>query len=94
MVSHKLPVFAIQFLNTNEVFLLIRPEDLQDISGSMKGEKPKSSRSDFLGIETQVLEAQEDIPKSNKIIKSSGNARESYMKAHDKKFEKKSKSAR
>ena len=94
MVSHKLPVFAIQFLNTNEVFLLIRPEDLQDISGSMKGEKPKNHRSDFLGIETQVLEAQEDIPKSNKIIKSSGSARENYMKAHDKKFEKKSKSAR
>ena len=94
MVSHKLPVFAIQFLNTNEVFLLIRPEDLQDISGSMKGEKPKNHRSDFLGIETQVLEAQEDIPKSNKIIKSSGSARESYMKPHDNKFEKKSKSAR
>lgn len=30
-VAHKLPLFILQFLNTDEVFLIIKPEDIQDI---------------------------------------------------------------
>lgn len=31
-VSHKLPLFAIQFLEMDELFLLVRPADLADMS--------------------------------------------------------------
>lgn len=35
LVVHKLPLFVIQFLSTNEIFLIMRPEDLSDISNSL-----------------------------------------------------------
>lgn len=100
LVSHKIPVFAIQFLNTNEVFLLVKPQDLQDVSGLIKGERPREDRESFLGLETQASEVQggknDSSPKGNrkKVIKSSHRSRESYMREHDNRYEKKSKSAR
>ena len=36
MVSHKLPMFAIQFLNTGEVWLMCKPEDICNISEYIK----------------------------------------------------------
>ena len=58
LVAHKIPVFAIQFLNTNEVFLLVRPEHLKDVVSVVKGERPRDTQSDFLGLETQASEVQ------------------------------------
>lgn len=37
-VAHKLPVFALQFLNTNEVWVMIKPEDLGLIQSLIKGD--------------------------------------------------------
>lgn len=37
-VAHKLPVFALQFLNTNEVWVMIKPEDLGLIQSLIRGE--------------------------------------------------------
>lgn len=37
-VAHKLPVFALQFLNANEVWMMIRPEDLEALQGLVRGE--------------------------------------------------------
>ncbi len=37
-VAHKLPVFALQFLNTGEVWVMIRPEDLGLIQSLVAGE--------------------------------------------------------
>lgn len=55
LVVHKLPVFAIQFLSTNEVFLLVRPEDIKQVSQSLSGERADNelnkSSINFLGIE-------------------------------------------
>lgn len=101
-VSHKIPVFAIQFLNTNEVFLLVRPEHLKDVVRVVKGERPRDTQSDFLGIETQASEVQRGISESDlkpkgsykSVIKSSANSRKDFMKANDSKYQKKSKSAR
>lgn len=102
LVSHKIPVFAIQFLNTNEVFLLVRPEHLKDVVRVVKGERPRDTQSDFLGLETQASEVQRGIsenglkPKGDckSVIKSSADSRKSFMKANDSKYQKKSKSAR
>lgn len=101
-VSHKIPVFAIQFLNTDEVFLIIRPENLGDTLRVVKGERPIESQSDFLGIEIKESEAQGGIleddlkPKRDckSVIKSSADNRKSYMKEIENKYHKKIKSAR
>lgn len=37
-ISHKLPVFALQFLNTGEVWVMIKPEDLGLIQSLVAGE--------------------------------------------------------
>lgn len=38
VISHKLPVFALQFLNTSEVWVMIKPEDLGLIQSLVAGE--------------------------------------------------------
>lgn len=98
LVAHKLPVFAIQFLCNNQTYLLVKPEDLQDVSGLIVGNKPDNSRYETLGIENTGLGGPsngiKEKPKGNrKIIKSSKSSRESFNREHEKKFQKKSKSA-
>ena len=98
LVAHKLPVFAIQFLCNNQTYLLVKPEDLQDVSGLIVGNKPDNSRYETLGIENTGLggpsNCVKEKPKGNrKIIKSSKSSRESFNREHEKKFQKKSKSA-
>lgn len=98
LVAHKLPVFAIQFLCNNQTYLLVKPEDLQDVSGLIVGNKPDNSRYETLGIENTGLGSPsngvKEKPKGNrKIIKSSKSSRESFNREHEKKFQKKSKSA-
>lgn len=98
LVAHKLPVFAIQFLCNNQTYILVKPEDLQDVSGLIVGNKPESSRYEILGIENTGLGGPsngiKEKPKGNgKIIKSSKSSRESFNREHEKKFQKKSKSA-
>ena len=97
LVAHKLPVFAIQFLCNNQTYLLVKPEDLQDVSGLIVGNKPDNSRYETLGIENTGLggpsNGVKEKPKGNrKIIKSSKSSRESFNREHEKKFQKKSKS--
>lgn len=53
LVVHKLPVFAIQFLSTNEVFLLVRPEDISEVSQSLKRDRPMKSSTNYLGIDSR-----------------------------------------
>lgn len=98
LVAHKLPVFAIQFLCNNQTYLLVKPEDLQDVSGLIVGNKPDNSRYETLGIENTGMggpsNGVKEKPKGNrKIIKSSKSSRESFNREHEKKFQKKSKSA-
>jgi hypothetical protein len=100
LVAHKLPVFAIQFLCNNQTYLLVKPEDLQDVSGLIVGNKPNISRYETLGIENtglggpsgDVIETPKGIS-NKKVIKSSKSSRESFNREHEKKFQKKSKSA-
>ena len=91
-VAHKLPVFAIQFLNSNEVFLIIKPEHLQDVSKFIDtGKYDGESLNEFIGVD---LENHEEIKaKKSKVIKSSLSAREKFNNEMQNKFKKKHKSA-
>ena len=86
IVSHKVPVFAIQFLKDNEVYLLVRPEDLYDVSRLMQGDR----------IEVKEIVLEETYKKhiDRKCIKSSYDARRTFIDENDSKFKKRSKSAK
>lgn len=86
-IEHKIPVFAIQFLNTGEVWLMIKPDDLPDASEYILTGSLKENRLEQLGID---LEASEDIRIiSHKSIKSSGSSRERFHEQQNKKYNKK-----
>lgn len=93
LVAHKLPVFAIQFLQSNEVYLVLRPEDLNDVVKFIKTGKVSEER--FLGVEELTgdsTDSESDVPR--KKIVSSSKSRKAFMNEHEKQFEKRSKSAK
>lgn len=93
-VSHKIPVFAIQFIQTNEVFLLVRPEDLEGLHSLIVGEKVERFTTDFLGIDQKGFESQEEDTTPRRVIKSGASAREEFAKENEAKFKKARKSAK
>ena len=93
LVEHKLPVFAIQFLQSNEVYLVLRPEDLKDVVKFINTGKVSEER--FLGVEELTgdsTDSELDVPR--KKIVSSSKSRKAFMNEHENQYEKKSKSAR
>lgn len=89
-VSYKIPVFAVQFLKSNELFLLIKPEQLQDVAKYL--ETGKYNQPDILiGLD---LSDHEDMTTINgEVVKSSKSAREQFMEEQQQKY-RKEKSAR
>lgn len=87
MIEHKIPMFAIQFLNTGEVWLMLKPDDLPDAAEYILTGSIKENRLEQLGID---LEASEDLRAIyHKSIKSSGSSREMFHKQQSKKYNKK-----
>lgn len=88
-VSHKLPVFAVQFLQSNEVYLVVKPELLQELSQYIQtGEAPKPivggiDLGDHEDLETYIA----------RVIKSSSKAREQFNEENSRKYKKGGKSA-
>lgn len=84
LVAHKLPAFAIQFLNTNEIWLMVKPIDILEIAkfvetGKCVTPKPIIQNSDS--------ETKRDIAK----IKSNADARNAFHDERNKKYEKRKK---
>lgn len=94
LVEHKLPVFAIQFLQSNEVYLVLRPEDLKDIVKFIKTGKVSEER--FLGVEELTGDSTDSDVENQprKKIVSSSKSRKAFMNEQEKQFKKQSKSAR
>ena len=87
MIEHKIPMFAIQFLNTGEVWLMLKPDDLPDAAEYILTGSIKENRLEQLGID---LEASEDLMAiSHKSIKSSCSSRERFHEQQNKKYNKK-----
>lgn len=89
--EHKYPLFAIQFLNTGELWLMAKPEDFPNITEYIKigsTEKPIDmfANANYIDMESVVQAAAKEI-------KSASKARESFYKEKAKKFDK-TKSAR
>ena len=89
-VAHKLPVFAIQFLQSNEVYLIVKPEMLCEAAKYIETGEYESA-NEFVGI--NLNEHEEITSKPRKVIKSSSNAREKFNKENEQKFKKEKRSA-
>ena len=82
-VSHKLPIFAIQFLNTGEVWLMAKPEDFTEVTEYINTGKVKRKNEIVCCVEEKDIDY--TIPQK---IKSSLHAREEYKKEQMKKYDK------
>lgn len=89
-VAHKLPVFAIQFLQSSEVYLIVKPEMLCEAAKYIETGEYESA-NEFVGIDLSEHETM--TSKIKKVIKSSSNARERFNKENERKFKKEKKSA-
>lgn len=90
VVAHKLPVFAIQFIQSNEVYLLVKPDSLQEIAQYIET-REYTTANEFVGID--LSEHEETKPKQGKVIKSSSRAREQFHKEKEQRFKKEKRSA-
>lgn len=85
-VTKKLPVFAIQFLQSNEVYVIVRPQDLPEAAEYLET-GTYTSRDEFLGIdETATLQ-----PLSHSVetkIVSSASARKCFFIENENKYKK------
>ena len=89
-VAHKLPVFAIQFLQSSEVYLIVKPEMLCEAAKYIETGEYESA-NEFVGIDLSEHETM--TSKIKKVVKSSSNARERFNKENERKFKKEKKSA-
>lgn len=83
-VAHKIPIFAIQFLNTGEVWLMAKPEDFTSVSEYIKTGKTISSATLFDDIE----ETDDVAQRPRKKIGSSKSSREAFYKEKAKRYDK------
>lgn len=90
-VCHKMPVFAVQFLQFNEVYLLVKPDMLTDIAKYIET-GTYTSQNDFLDLD--VSDVEETTVKAKRKIKSSSSARIRFNEENEKKFKKERRSAK
>ena len=94
MVAHKLPVFALQFIQSDEVYLLIKPEMLCEAAKYIETGKYVAT-GEFIGIDLNEHEDMDQVTKQGiKMIKSSSKAREEFKKEKERKFKKETRSAK
>ena len=87
-VENKIPVFMIQFLERDEIFLLIRPEELTKVSKYIETGK-KSVRSQFCASEADEIEFEkrERIESSEKAKIKLRNQIDKEIKQRSEKFD-------
>lgn len=97
-VCHKLPVFAVQFLNNGDVYLVMKPELLEELAMYLETGQLGESREMFFGIDTATgsdmtsMVAGNLVNKSD-IVKSSAEARMEFADEWAKKWRKGKRSA-
>lgn len=86
MVSKKLPVFAIQFVRSGQVYLLVKPLDLVDAARYIKSGS-YAQEADLGGVRGSLGSTSGKLSYTKPKIISSKAAREAYFEAMKKKYE-------
>ena len=87
-ISHKIPIFAIQFLNTGEVWLMAKPIDFQAVSEYLDIGYIKEHKRDILELKELFEFDEENKTEVINSIKSSGSARKAYNTEQENKYKK------
>lgn len=87
IVSKKLPVFAIQFVQSGQVYLLVKPLDLVDVAKYVKSGSCLQE-ADPEGVRSSFDSTSGKLSYTKPKIISSTEAREAYFKAMKRKYEK------
>lgn len=88
-VSHKIPVFAVQFIGDDDVWLMLKPEDIESAAKYISsGTLPPKGDEELLQLgQDSSSEAR------GSVIRSSKRAREKFASEQQSKYRKKGKSA-
>lgn len=93
-VAKKLPVFAIQFINSDDVYCIVKPELLQQMAEYLELETTEGLD---LGIAMDLGDAKElrseAVQQCRRMIRSSNDAREEVRNEYKRKYKKKRRSA-
>lgn len=89
-VSHKLPVFAIQFLASDEVYLVLKPELLSELAQYIATGQTSGSVHEWLGTDANVTDA---VSVPIRTIRSSSSARDAFHEENEKRYKKGKRSA-
>ena len=93
-VSHKVPVFLVQFLKDDRLYAIVDVKNIDDLFYGLKGIKPNTTSVDIASIKEDIAstskEKKEEIYKEEKrenkapIIKTSKSSRDSFFKEQEK----------
>lgn len=86
-VEHKYPLFAIQFLNTNEVWLMIKPEDVCEIAKYIETGKVDRVPTTFIDVDPEK-DYEEMMVQPSRYVGNSYNARLAFENERKKKYDK------
>lgn len=89
-VTHKVPVFAVQFLQTDDLFLLVRPLDVPELAKYIEtGVNERDESLDIIDVDS----SRDSVQKSKSVIRSSKSARDRFNKKNESRWKKKERSA-
>ena len=96
-VSHKVPVFLVQFLKDDRLYAIVDVKNIDDLFYGLKGIKPNTTSVDIASIKEEIdiastttKERKEKINKKEKreretpIIKTSKSSRDSFFEEQEK----------
>nr|DAV91492.1 MAG TPA: hypothetical protein [Caudoviricetes sp.] len=86
IVSKKLPVFAIQFVRSGQVYLLVKPLDLVEAAKYVKSGSC-SQEADPEGVRSSLGSTSGKLSYTKPRVVSSSEAREAYFESIRKKYE-------
>ena len=92
MVAHKVPLFAIQFLKSNEVYFVVKPQDVKDIAKLIDGAEI-NRKLDVSIVDIDEQNIKKVKAKNSKKVKSSEKLRKEFELENEKRFKKERKSA-
>ena len=87
VIEHKLPMFAIQFLNTGELWLMVKPEDITSVVEYIETGKTTIQENVLEYDEEKTIKDIKELSNKRKV-KSSEYARLMFEKERQKKYDK------
>ena len=88
MVSHKIPVFALQYIDTGEVWVMTKPEYLPELSEYMNTGIIGTSKGFFEENEQKLVDKPEEKSYNKRELRDNINSRNRFLQERQKEREK------